>query len=37
MGAHRERSRCPIAYSLDVVGDRRTLVVRGVEALSPAG
>ncbi|MGE0161475.1 MAG: winged helix-turn-helix transcriptional regulator [Gemmatimonadales bacterium] len=27
MGAHRDRSRCPIAYSLDVVGDRWTLLV----------
>jgi DNA-binding HxlR family transcriptional regulator len=27
MGAHRERSRCPIAYSLDVLGDRWTLLV----------
>jgi DNA-binding HxlR family transcriptional regulator len=27
MGAHRERSRCPIAYSLDVVGDRWTLLI----------
>ena len=27
MGAHRERSRCPIAYSLDVLGDRWTLLI----------
>jgi DNA-binding HxlR family transcriptional regulator len=27
MGAHRERSRCPIAFSLDVIGDRWTLLV----------
>jgi DNA-binding HxlR family transcriptional regulator len=27
MAAHRERSRCPIAYSLDVIGDRWTLLV----------
>jgi DNA-binding HxlR family transcriptional regulator len=27
MSAHRERSRCPIAFSLDVVGDRWTLLV----------
>jgi DNA-binding HxlR family transcriptional regulator len=27
MGAHRERSKCPIAYSLDIVGDRWTLLV----------
>ena len=27
MAAHRERSRCPIAYSLDVLGDRWTLLV----------
>jgi DNA-binding HxlR family transcriptional regulator len=27
MGAHRERSRCPIAYSLDVMGDRWTLLI----------
>jgi len=27
MGAHRERSRCPIAYCLDVVGDRWTLLI----------
>ncbi|MEQ1855391.1 MAG: winged helix-turn-helix transcriptional regulator [Longimicrobiales bacterium] len=27
MGAHRDRSRCPIAYSLDVLGDRWTLLI----------
>ena len=27
MGAHRERSRCPIAYSLDILGDRWTLLI----------
>ena len=27
MGAHRRRSRCPIAYSLDVLGDRWTLLI----------
>jgi DNA-binding HxlR family transcriptional regulator len=27
VGAHRERSRCPIAYSLDVLGDRWTLLI----------
>jgi DNA-binding HxlR family transcriptional regulator len=27
MAAHRERSRCPIAYCLDVIGDRWTLLV----------
>jgi DNA-binding HxlR family transcriptional regulator len=27
MGAHSERSRCPIAYSLDVIGDRWTLLI----------
>jgi DNA-binding HxlR family transcriptional regulator len=27
MAAHRERSRCPIAYSLDVIGDRWTLLI----------
>jgi DNA-binding HxlR family transcriptional regulator len=27
MGAHRERSCCPIAYSLDVLGDRWTLLI----------
>lgn len=27
MGAHRERSRCPIAYTLDVIGDRWTLLI----------
>ena len=27
MGAHRERSRCPIAYTLDVLGDRWTLLI----------
>jgi len=27
MGAHRERSHCPIAYSLDVLGDRWTLLI----------
>jgi DNA-binding HxlR family transcriptional regulator len=27
MGAHRDRSRCPIAYSLDVMGDRWTLLI----------
>ena len=25
--AHRERSSCPIAYSLDIVGDRWTLLI----------
>lgn len=27
MGAHRDRSPCPIAYSLDLLGDRWTLLV----------
>jgi DNA-binding HxlR family transcriptional regulator len=27
VGAHRERSRCPIAYTLDVLGDRWTLLI----------
>jgi DNA-binding HxlR family transcriptional regulator len=27
MPAHAERSRCPIAYSLDVLGDRWTLLI----------
>jgi DNA-binding HxlR family transcriptional regulator len=27
VGAHRNRSRCPIAYSLDVLGDRWTLLI----------
>ena len=27
MAAHSERSRCPIAYSLDVIGDRWTLLI----------
>ncbi|MQA89505.1 MAG: transcriptional regulator [Gemmatimonas sp.] len=27
MAAHRERSRCPIAYCLDVLGDRWTLLI----------
>jgi DNA-binding HxlR family transcriptional regulator len=27
MSAHRERSRCPIAYTLDVLGDRWTLLI----------
>jgi len=27
MGAHRNRSRCPIAFCLDVVGDRWTLLI----------
>jgi DNA-binding HxlR family transcriptional regulator len=27
MAAHRERTRCPIAYSLDVLGDRWTLLI----------
>lgn len=27
MGAHRDHSRCPIAYCLDVVGDRWTLLI----------
>ncbi len=27
MATHRERSRCPIAYSLDVLGDRWTLLI----------
>ena len=27
MRAHRERSRCPIAFSLDVLGDRWTLLI----------
>lgn len=27
MGTHRERSRCPIAYSLDLLGDRWTLLI----------
>jgi DNA-binding HxlR family transcriptional regulator len=27
MGAHTERSRCPIAYTLDVLGDRWTLLI----------
>jgi DNA-binding HxlR family transcriptional regulator len=27
MRAHRERSRCPIAYSLDILGDRWTLLI----------
>ena len=27
MPAHRERSRCPIAFRLDVVGDRWTLLI----------
>src|SRR5690606_3888317 len=27
MAAHTERSRCPIAYSLDVLGDRWTLLI----------
>lgn len=27
MAAHRERSRCPIAFGLDVLGDRWTLLI----------
>lgn len=27
MGSHRDRSRCPIAYTLDVLGDRWTLLI----------
>lgn len=27
MAAHSERSRCPIAYSLDLLGDRWTLLI----------